>query len=229
MRHHLQRITSALRSRHRSRFASGKLSFHDLRGFLHRIRTDKRTLIVYIEVTHDDLIPNAVVLPHFETDCTRYFKLLAEIPDHSFEEIIAFGILEHLPDPRRLLDECHRILAPGGRLHVSASAVFCVHRGPDDYFHVTQFGMRELLRSRPWANLDIRGSCGPFKCVGMMLERILLQCETRSFIRPFVEALAYSIPQLDRFVLRQYCDRSFSEPSTIDSMMPSNIQMTAVK
>jgi SAM-dependent methyltransferase len=210
-------------------FNTRKLSYTDLRAFGRKFATEDRALIVYIEFPYKDLLPNADVLPHYQNDCVRYFPLLAQIPDESYSTIVATGLLEHIKEQQKLLEECHRILTPGGRLYLSASAVFSIHRGPEDFFHVTHFGMRELLKSREWAELDIRGSCGPFKSSGMMLQRILLQCETSFWIRPFVEALAHFLPKLDRFVINQYSDRSSAEEKKIDSMMPSNIQLIATK
>ncbi|MBH8566035.1 methyltransferase domain-containing protein [Nostoc sp. CENA67] len=213
----------------KSYISKQKLSYNDLRAFGEKFATSEKALIIYIEFPYEDLLPNVDVLPHYENDCERYYPLLAEIQDENYSTVIATGLLEHLKNPERLLKECYRILQPRGKVYISASSTFSVHRGPDDYFHVTQFGMNELISSQNWSEVDIRGSCGPFKTIGILLQRILLQCETRYFIRPFVEFLAYTIPLLDRFIINQYYDRSFSEKSWIDSMMPSNIQLIATK
>ena len=49
---------------------------------------------------------------------------LAELPlpfeDERFVEIVCQDVLEHLSDYPRLMGELHRILRPGGRLHVRA-------------------------------------------------------------------------------------------------------------
>jgi SAM-dependent methyltransferase len=37
----------------------------------------------------------------------------------SFDQIVIWHVLEHLLDPRAVLEECHRILKPGGRLVVA--------------------------------------------------------------------------------------------------------------
>lgn len=36
----------------------------------------------------------------------------------SFDRIIAFDVLEHIPDLIKAIEECHRILVPGGRLWI---------------------------------------------------------------------------------------------------------------
>ena len=47
--------------------------------------------------------------------------------DNSIDEIYMFHFLEHCPNPKEILAECHRILRPKGRLHItvphSSSAV----------------------------------------------------------------------------------------------------------
>ena len=41
------------------------------------------------------------------------------VADGSIDVIVSFETIEHVPDPRRFLDECVRILIPGGRLIIS--------------------------------------------------------------------------------------------------------------
>lgn len=141
---------------------------------------------MYGEFRYHDLLPNSTCMPHFEYDCEAYYPILAGIPDASYPAVVATGLLEHMPDPARLIRECHRILEPGGTLYLSASAVFSVHRGPDDYFHVTPYGMKVLLDTCSWQHCDIQGSCQPFKTAAILLQRILLQSETNALIRPLV-------------------------------------------
>lgn len=225
----LARLRTRIGAWRRGTWSKRKISEPDLRAFGRKFATTGHALIVYIEFPWQDLVPNATVLPHYETDCDRYYPMLAGIADGSYPVVVATGLLEHLRDPVRFLGECHRILAPGGKLYLSASCTFSIHRGPDDYFHATPFGMREWLSAHPWSDVDVRGSCGPYKTVGILLQRILLQCETRIWIRPLTELLVRGLPLLDRFVLRQYCDRSFNDRHRIDSMMPSNVQVIATR
>ena len=63
-------------------------------------------------------------------------------PAASFDVATLFEVIEHLPAPMALLQECHRILKPGGILIAStgntASWTVAAMRARWDYFHVAQ-------------------------------------------------------------------------------------------
>ena len=46
--------------------------------------------------------------------------------DNSILGIYMFHLLEHFPDPKPILQECHRILRPGGFLHIKVPHSSCV-------------------------------------------------------------------------------------------------------
>ena len=57
-------------------------------------------------------------------DPRAQIRIAARLADAGFEagtfdQIVIWHVLEHLPDPRGTLEECHRILASGGRLIVA--------------------------------------------------------------------------------------------------------------
>ena len=76
----------------------------------------------------------------------------------------------------------------------------------------------------------IRGSSQPFETIGILLQRILIQCDIFPVIRPFIELLAVIIPVLDKFIVFQFdTNQKKTKNRLIDSMMPSNIQAAAIK
>lgn len=64
----------------------------------------------------------------------------------SFDAVLLLDVLEHVPDPDFVLGEIRRLLAPNGRLFISAPFMYREHETPYDFARYTVFGMRELIR-----------------------------------------------------------------------------------
>ncbi len=72
-------------------------------------------------VTGVDLAPSAIELAraNFDQQGLRGEFHVADgehlpFPDGSFDAVFAHGVVQYTADPRRLVDECRRVLAPGG-------------------------------------------------------------------------------------------------------------------
>jgi SAM-dependent methyltransferase len=74
---------------------------------------------------------------------------LVEIPveDARFDHVLLTQVLEHIPEPPRVVAELHRVLKPGGTLWLTAPLFYAEHERPYDFFRYTQFGLRRLLES----------------------------------------------------------------------------------
>jgi len=65
--------------------------------------------------------------------------------DASFDAVKATEVLEHVPDAARALDECRRVLRPGGHLIATVPFLERLHGDPDDFARYTEAMWRRLL------------------------------------------------------------------------------------
>ena len=70
----------------------------------------------------------------------------------TFDAAICVQVLEHVPDPPRMLRQIAQVLRPGGRLFLSAPQSWPQHQKPYDFYRYTSFGIRHLLQT---AGLEI--------------------------------------------------------------------------
>jgi ubiquinone/menaquinone biosynthesis C-methylase UbiE len=82
---------------------------------------------------------------------------LAEIPvkDARFDHVLLTQVLEHIPEPARVVAELSRVLKPGGTLWLTAPLFYAEHERPYDFFRYTQFGLRHLLESERFEVLEL--------------------------------------------------------------------------
>ncbi|MCP3917046.1 MAG: class I SAM-dependent methyltransferase [bacterium] len=98
--------------------------------------------------------------PLFEGRCAEYVGCdadpawtdVVDCPAHelafdaaSFDAVVCFQVLEHVPEPWRVLEECCRVLRPGGVLLLTAPFVFPYHPSPGDFYRYTLEGLRHLV------------------------------------------------------------------------------------
>lgn len=95
--------------------------------------------------------------------------------DASVDTVAAFQLLEHTPDPCRILAEARRILRPGGQLIVTVPQSYPMHGVPYDYYRYTEYGLRHLVERTGFTveSLRTNGSFGAY--VGLMINIYLFQ------------------------------------------------------
>jgi len=76
-----------------------------------------------------DVVSTSVVLP-FEAD--------------SFDTVLCFEVLEHVPQPFSTFAEITRVLKPGGILLLTTPQSWRLHEAPYDFFRYTRFGLQHL-------------------------------------------------------------------------------------
>lgn len=71
------------------------------------------------------------------------------VADASLGTILMCEVLEHVPDPGRLIGEARRALRPDGLMAVSAPFNYPLHAFPSDYWRFTASGLWALLEPFP--------------------------------------------------------------------------------
>lgn len=109
--------------------------------------------------------------PHDAAEDVDIIASLDDLPldDCVFDAVVCTQVLEHVPNPLAALEELRRVLAPGGRLWLTAPLVWEVHEEPYDFFRYTAYGLRSLLEHAGYVDVDVRPLNGYFTTVGQLL------------------------------------------------------------
>ena len=63
-----------------------------------------------------------------------------------FDTVLLADVLEHIPEPHRLISEIARVLSPGGKAIVLVPFLYWIHEAPYDYYRYTEFALARLCR-----------------------------------------------------------------------------------
>jgi SAM-dependent methyltransferase len=90
----------------------------------------------------------------------------------SADLVLNTQVLEHVPDPRKSIEEMARMLKPGGRLFLTAPQGWPEHQQPHDFFRFTRFSLEGLLRDTGFSRWAIDPMGGYFHYLGHRLSYI---------------------------------------------------------
>lgn len=102
------------------------------------------------------------------------------VADDTFDSVLSLAVLEHVPDPYRVVAEMIRVLKPGGLLYSEVPFIFFFHGYPTDYHRFTREGMKRLFAGLPGACFGL--THGPVSAVlqsGNMVAQMLVPTRFR--------------------------------------------------
>jgi SAM-dependent methyltransferase len=94
-------------------------------------------------------------------------------PDSSFDTVMSVQVLEHTPDPQRLIDEMGRVLRHDGTLILTAPFSFRLHEEPHDYFRYSPHGLRAMLARTGLEIVDLRAQGSLFSVLAHKMNTFL--------------------------------------------------------
>jgi SAM-dependent methyltransferase len=100
------------------------------------------------------------------------------LPDNYFDAVFCTGVLEHIRDPWQVVREIHRVLKPGGIIHLDAPFMQAFHLDPVDYWRFTIDGLRQLCHG--FTEIDSGVQVGPSCGVYWILREYLDSCFTNN-------------------------------------------------
>ena len=71
-------------------------------------------------------------------------KLPLPLRDSTFDTVLLFDVLEHIPNPQNLMTEAGRILRPGGAVMIGVPFLYPIHEAPNDFNRYTRFQLQRL-------------------------------------------------------------------------------------
>ena len=132
-----------------------------------------------------------------EFDRTRYADAPAdvwgsgmELPfrDKAFATVFSSQVLEHVPEPWRMVAEMARVLEPGGHLILTAPHIWGLHEVPQDYFRFTCYGLEHLARRAGLQPIEVRPMAGYWVTAGVRFCYYLRYFE-RGPLKPVVRVM----------------------------------------
>lgn len=79
---------------------------------------------------------------------------------HSIDWAMATEVLEHCPDPERVLKEINRVLRPGGGLFFTVPFLWPLHDMPQDEYRYTPFSLERHLSNAGFHDIELKALGG---------------------------------------------------------------------
>jgi SAM-dependent methyltransferase len=99
-------------------------------------------------------------------------------PARTFDHVLSIVVLEHTPEPGRVIEEFQRVLKPGGMVHIIVPHMWEEHQRPYDFFRFTSSGIRYLLEVTGIRIRKIQPVGGFFWQLGRRLMGVLAFAQT---------------------------------------------------
>ena len=130
-----------------------------------------------------DIVANAESLP---------------IKSNSIDIVLCNQLIEHVPEPDKIIGEIHRILKEGGILILTAPQMGRLHGEPNDYYRYTKWGLKYLLKKNNMKIELIEPHGGVFRAIGSHLNFFIVDFFGKN--KYLKNILRYSIINMNNFI-----------------------------
>lgn len=131
-----------------------------------------------------------------------------EIPaeNETFDSALCTAVLEHLEEPEKALQECLRVLKPGGYAIYSVPFIWHLHEEPRDFYRFSRYGLKYLFEKTGFEVVAIQALSGFWVTFGQLLVYNLYRYN-KGFIRwlyiidllgIIIQFISWILDQLDK-------------------------------
>ncbi len=125
----------------------------------------------------------------------------AHIPlkDSCFDAVICSELLEHVPDPRPVLYEAHRVLRDAGKLIICTPFLYRIHGDPDDFGRYTDHYWLRALQQAGFQCVIVEPQGLFFSVVADFFKQYVNEVGVR---KPFGRMSRWLVSRFQRWALR---------------------------
>jgi SAM-dependent methyltransferase len=140
--------------------------------------------------------------PH-GTDALDIVATAYRIPlaDCSADTILMSAVLEHLERPGDALNECWRLLRPGGHAIITAPFMWPIHEAPRDFYRYSPYGLRFLLEQANFEVVEVRPFSGVWTTLALEIAYATRKYQRKPFtpiVRVLTRAMQCMMARWDR-------------------------------
>lgn len=133
--------------------------------------------------------------------------------NNSYENSVCFQVLEHHPNPQKLISELIRVTKREGYILITAPFLYPLHEVPNDYQRITIYGYKELIKLHKDARIiEIVEQGSYFSVTAMFYSEILNSFAAKSALAYLLSAI-FLIPLLTYQYLALILDKYFPTPT----------------
>jgi ubiquinone/menaquinone biosynthesis C-methylase UbiE len=88
--------------------------------------------------------------------------------DESFDSALCTAVLEHLEEPFDALQECYRVLKPGGYAIYSIPFIWHLHEEPRDFYRYSRYGIEYLFEKAGFEITELKPLSGFWVTFGQL-------------------------------------------------------------
>jgi SAM-dependent methyltransferase len=106
-----------------------------------------------------------------DTNLNIVADLNSELPIESnvADSIVSLSVLEHLNNPKMMLNEAFRVLSPGSPILIQVPWQWRIHEAPYDYYRYTPFALEKMLEDAGFEAVNVEAQCGIFTTLVLKL------------------------------------------------------------